>query len=180
MPTCYFFCGLPAQLASGGDELQVAPGSGWASVLPQDQSVALFKEAMTLLLQHGLRVEELAAVAGPDASAIETTATEVEEDREDYEDLRPEDDPPLAEDYQELRPEDDPCRWSAGLATWRRNMLLVPLTRSIWRPPTVALQDSSQQRTEPNARQIHFAFDARCCYGQYTAKIVIFPGPLSV
>jgi hypothetical protein len=41
-------------------EVRVAPGPSWSSVLPKEQSVALFKEAMSLLLQHGLRVEELA------------------------------------------------------------------------------------------------------------------------
>ena len=32
-------------------EVRVAPGPSWSSVLPKEQSVALFKEAMTLLLQ---------------------------------------------------------------------------------------------------------------------------------
>ena len=41
--------------------------------------MALFKEAMTLLLQHGLRVEELAGVAGLEAPSIEVTATKVDE-----------------------------------------------------------------------------------------------------
>ena len=59
-------------------EVKVAPGPSWSSVLPKEQSVALFKEAMTLLLQHGLRVTELAEVAGLDASSIEVTATKVE------------------------------------------------------------------------------------------------------
>src|SRR6202030_4667706 len=36
-------------------EVRVAPGSSWSSVLPEVQTVALCKEAMTLLLQHGLK-----------------------------------------------------------------------------------------------------------------------------
>jgi hypothetical protein len=35
---------------------------------------------MTLLLQHGLRVEELAEVAGLEAPSIEVSATKVEEE----------------------------------------------------------------------------------------------------
>jgi hypothetical protein len=61
-------------------EIRVAPGPSWSSVLPKDQSVALFKEAMTLLIQEGLRVDELAEVAGLDASTVEVTARKVDED----------------------------------------------------------------------------------------------------
>ena len=60
-------------------EVRVAPGPSWSSVLPKEQSVALFKEAMTLLLQHGLRVEELAGVTGLEAPSIEVTATNVDD-----------------------------------------------------------------------------------------------------
>ena len=60
-------------------EVRVAPGPSWSSVLPKEQSVALFKEAMTLLLQHGLRVEELAEAAGLEARSIEVSATKVDE-----------------------------------------------------------------------------------------------------
>jgi len=77
------------------------PDRAGSAVLPQEQTMALFKAAMTLLLQHGLKVEDLAAVAGPDAPVIETTAPGVEDSEE------PGDDPLLAEDYEELRPEDD-------------------------------------------------------------------------
>jgi hypothetical protein len=42
--------------------------------------VALFKEAMTLLLQHGLGVDELAEVAGLEAPSIEVSATKVDEE----------------------------------------------------------------------------------------------------
>jgi len=61
-------------------EVRVAPGPSWSSVLPKEQSVALFKEAMTLLLQHGLRVEELAEAAGLEAPSIEVSATKVKEE----------------------------------------------------------------------------------------------------
>ena len=63
-------------------EIGVAPGPSWASVLPKEQSVALFKEAMTLLLQHGLKVEELAEVAGLEAPSIEVAATKVGEEED--------------------------------------------------------------------------------------------------
>ena len=59
-------------------EVRVAPGPSWSSVLPKEQSIALFKEAMTLLLQHGLKVEELAQAAG--SPMIEVTATKVQEE----------------------------------------------------------------------------------------------------
>src|SRR5260370_10591740 len=39
-------------------EVNVAPGPHWPSVMPKEQSVALFKEAMRLLLQGGLRADE--------------------------------------------------------------------------------------------------------------------------
>jgi len=60
--------------------LYYARVNSWSSVLPKEQSVALFKEAMTLLLQHGLKVEELAQAAGLEAPMIEVTATKVEEE----------------------------------------------------------------------------------------------------
>ena len=43
-------------------------------------AVALFKEAMTLLLQGGSRVDELAEVAGLEAPSVEVTARKVEGD----------------------------------------------------------------------------------------------------
>jgi len=61
-------------------EVRVAPGPSWSSVLPKEQSVALFKEAMTLLLQHGLGVDELAEAAGLEAPSIEVSATKVKEE----------------------------------------------------------------------------------------------------
>jgi len=61
-------------------EVTVAPGSSWSSVMPKEQLVPLFKEAMTLLLQGGLGVDELAEVAGLEAPTVEVTARKVEED----------------------------------------------------------------------------------------------------
>jgi hypothetical protein len=65
---------------SAETEIRVAPGPGWSSVLPKDQSLALFKEAMTLLLQHGLKVEELTEVAGLEAPAVEVNAKRLHND----------------------------------------------------------------------------------------------------
>jgi hypothetical protein len=65
---------------SAETEIRVAPGPGWSSVLPKDQSLALFQEAMTLLLQHGLKVEELAQVAGLEAPSVEVTARKLDGD----------------------------------------------------------------------------------------------------
>ena len=65
---------------SAESEVRIAPGLSWSSVLPKEQSVALFKEAMTLLLQGGLGVEELAEVAGLEAPSIEVTARKVDGD----------------------------------------------------------------------------------------------------
>jgi LmbE family N-acetylglucosaminyl deacetylase len=61
-------------------EVRVAPGPSWSSVMPNEQSVALYKEAMTLLIQAGLEVEELAEVAGLEARSVEVTARKVDED----------------------------------------------------------------------------------------------------
>jgi hypothetical protein len=61
-------------------EVRVAPGPSWSSVLPKAQSVALFKEAMTILLQGGLKVDELAEVAGLEAPSVEVTARKVKGD----------------------------------------------------------------------------------------------------
>src|SRR6202162_5604056 len=64
-------------------EVRVAPGSSWSSVMPKEQSVALFREAMTLLLQSGLEVEELAEVAGLEAPSVEVSARKVDGDDND-------------------------------------------------------------------------------------------------
>jgi hypothetical protein len=61
-------------------EVRVAPGASWSSVSPKEQLVPLFKEAMTLLLQGGLGVDELAEVAGLEAPTVEVTARKVDED----------------------------------------------------------------------------------------------------
>jgi LmbE family N-acetylglucosaminyl deacetylase len=64
-------------------EVRVAPGPSWSSVMPKEQSVALFKEAMTLLLQGGLEVEELTEVAGLEAPSVEVSARKVDGDDND-------------------------------------------------------------------------------------------------
>ena len=61
-------------------EVRVAPGPGWSSALPKEQSVTLLKEAMMILLQAGLRVEELAEVAGLETPSVEVTARKVDGD----------------------------------------------------------------------------------------------------
>jgi hypothetical protein len=65
---------------SAETEIKVAAALNWSSVLPKDQSVALFQEAMTLLLQHGLKVEELAEAAGIETPSVEVSATRLAED----------------------------------------------------------------------------------------------------
>jgi hypothetical protein len=64
-------------------EVRAAPGPSWSSVMPKEQSVAQFKDAMTLLIQAGLRVDELAEVAGLEASTVEVTARKVDENDND-------------------------------------------------------------------------------------------------
>ena len=61
-------------------EVRVAPGPSWSSVLTKDQSVALFKEAMMLLIQGGLKVDELAEVAGLETPSVEVTARKIDGD----------------------------------------------------------------------------------------------------
>jgi hypothetical protein len=60
--------------------LSVSSGSGWSSVLSKDQTIDLFKEAMAFLVEGGIRIEEMARVAGLEAPAVEVKATKVEED----------------------------------------------------------------------------------------------------
>lgn len=62
------------------NEVRIAIGASWSSVLPKEQSITLYKDAMVVLLQNGLNFQELAEVAGLEAPSIETTATEVAED----------------------------------------------------------------------------------------------------
>src|SRR5271167_3221677 len=56
-------------------EVRVSPGPSWSSVLSKDQTVSLFKEAMTLLVESGIKIEEMTRVAGLEAPAIEVEAT---------------------------------------------------------------------------------------------------------
>jgi hypothetical protein len=58
-------------------ELKVSPGSGWSSVLTKDQSVDLFKEAMTLLIDSGIGIGEMTHAAGLEPPAIEVKATKL-------------------------------------------------------------------------------------------------------
>jgi hypothetical protein len=58
-------------------ELKVSPGSGWSSVLTKDQSVDLFKEAMTLLIDSGIGIGEMTRAAGLEPPAIEVKATKL-------------------------------------------------------------------------------------------------------
>jgi hypothetical protein len=42
-------------------------GPSWSSTLTKDQTVSLFKEAMTLLIEGGIKIEEMTRVAGLEA-----------------------------------------------------------------------------------------------------------------
>ncbi len=61
-------------------EVRVSPGASWSSTLSKDQTVTLFREAMSLLIQGGIKIEEMTRVAGLEAPAIEVKATKKEED----------------------------------------------------------------------------------------------------
>ena len=61
-------------------EVRVAPGPGWSSTLSKDQTVSLFQEAMTLLIQGGIKIEEMTRVVGLEAPAIEVKATQSDDD----------------------------------------------------------------------------------------------------
>jgi hypothetical protein len=65
---------------SAETEVRIEAGPSWSSALPKDQSVALFKEAMMLLLQSGLKFEELDQVAGREAPLLEVTARQLGQD----------------------------------------------------------------------------------------------------
>lgn len=59
-------------------EVRVSPGSSWSSTLSKDQTVTLFKEAMTLLFEGGIKIEEMKQIA--EVPAIEVKATKKEDD----------------------------------------------------------------------------------------------------
>jgi hypothetical protein len=61
-------------------EVRVSPGTSWSSTLSKDQTVTLFKEAMTLLVEGGITMEEMKQVAGLEAPAIEVEVTKGEKD----------------------------------------------------------------------------------------------------
>lgn len=61
-------------------EVRVSPGPSWFSVLSKDQTVSLFKEAMTLLIEVGIKIDEMTRVVGLEAPAIEIKPTKTEED----------------------------------------------------------------------------------------------------
>jgi hypothetical protein len=56
-------------------EVKVSPGPSWSATLSKDQTVNLFKEAMSLLIAGGIKIEEMARVTGLEAPAIEVKAT---------------------------------------------------------------------------------------------------------
>jgi hypothetical protein len=60
--------------------VSIVPGLTWSSALPKDQSVALYKEAFEILLQGGLKIEELAEVVAPEVPSIEVTARKLDTD----------------------------------------------------------------------------------------------------
>jgi hypothetical protein len=59
-------------------ELKISPGAGWSSVLDKGETVSLFKEAMTLLIQHGIQTDEITLAAGLEPPAREVEATKVD------------------------------------------------------------------------------------------------------
>jgi len=61
-------------------EVKLGPGPSWSSVLSREQTIGLFKEAFTILIQAGITVWEIAGVAGLEAPAVEISATKVEDD----------------------------------------------------------------------------------------------------
>jgi hypothetical protein len=61
-------------------EVRVTPGPSWSSALGKDQTVILFKEAMTLLIEHGMKIEEMMPGADLQAPSIEVQATKAEKD----------------------------------------------------------------------------------------------------
>jgi hypothetical protein len=61
-------------------EVKVSPGPSWSSVLSKDQTVGLFKEAMTLLVQGGITIDEMARVTDFEPPAIELKPLKTEDD----------------------------------------------------------------------------------------------------
>jgi hypothetical protein len=63
-------------------EVRVSPGADWSAVLDKDQTLSLFKEAMTLLIQGGIKIDEMTRVAGLEAPAVEVVANKVDDNAE--------------------------------------------------------------------------------------------------
>jgi len=61
-------------------ELKIEPGPTWAAAVIQEQTVNLFKQAMTLLIESGIKLEEMAAIAGPENPSIEVEATKIDQE----------------------------------------------------------------------------------------------------
>jgi len=59
-------------------EVKLGPGPSWSSVLSKEQTIDLFKEAFTILIEAGVTVGEMAGVAGLEAPAVEISATKIE------------------------------------------------------------------------------------------------------
>lgn len=63
-------------------EVRVSPGPSWSATLSKDQTVSLFKEAMTVLIEHGIKIEEMTRIAGLEAPVIEVQAIKTKKDSE--------------------------------------------------------------------------------------------------
>jgi len=62
-------------------EVTVSPGPSWSSILSKDQTVSLFKEAMTLLIESGIKIDEMTRLTELETTAIEVNAPTAGEDR---------------------------------------------------------------------------------------------------
>jgi hypothetical protein len=60
-------------------ELKVSPRPEWSSILSKEERMDLYKGAMALLVERGIRVEEMARATGLEVPAIEVKATKKEE-----------------------------------------------------------------------------------------------------
>src|SRR5580692_5115827 len=56
-------------------EVGVAPGPSWFTTLTKDRTISLFQEVMTLLIEGGIKLEEMTHGAHLEVQAIEVNAT---------------------------------------------------------------------------------------------------------
>lgn len=62
-------------------QVNISAETSWAAVMTKDQTVELLREAMTILMNRGVSLAEMAQVSGVEVPAIETSATKIGDEK---------------------------------------------------------------------------------------------------